>query len=80
LIAGQNASTVLTMIMQSLRPIEAKVRRSLLVGAALLASLVPGVLMPENAAALILFDWFQSICLDRIGGIAAATNALTLVP
>jgi len=60
--------------------IDARARRWLLVGAALLAPLVPAALMPETIASAILLDWFESICLERIGGIAAATNALTLVP
>ena len=68
------------MIMQTLQPIEARLRRSLLVGAALLASLVPAALMPESGAATLLLDWFPSLCLERIGGIAALSNALTLVP
>ena len=66
--------------MQMLPPIDAKVTRWLLVGAALLAPLVPAVLMPDSAASTLLVDWFGWICLDHIGGIAAATNALTLVP
>ncbi len=72
---------MLALHMHTIRArIVARGRRWLLVGAALLAPLVPAALMPETIASVIVLDWFESICLERIGGIAAATNALTLVP
>ena len=67
--------------MQTIRPrIEARVRHWLLAGAALLASLAPAALLPECLASAILLNWIESISLERIGSIAALTNALTLMP
>jgi beta-lactamase regulating signal transducer with metallopeptidase domain len=62
-----------------LQRIDARVRRWLLVGAALLAPLAPAALMPETFASAILKS-IESISVERIAGIAAVTNALTLMP
>jgi hypothetical protein len=62
-----------------LRRIDARVRRWLLAGAALLASLAPAALMPEGYAGEIL-QAIASINVEHIADIAAATNALTLMP
>lgn len=59
--------------------IKASVRRWLLVGAALLAPLVPAALTPESYAYAIL-ESIESISVEAIAGIAAVTNALTLMP
>ncbi len=68
------------MLMQTiLQRIEARVRRWLLVGAALLAPLAPAALMPENFACAIL-NSIASVSVEGIAGIAAVTNALTLMP
>lgn len=60
------------------RRIEARVRRWLRVGAALLAPLVPAALMPEGFASAIL-NWLESISLEHIAAIAAVSNGLTLM-
>jgi adenylosuccinate lyase len=62
-----------------LQRIDARVRRWLLVGAALLAPLAPAALMPESFACAILKS-IESISVERIADIAAVTNALTLMP
>jgi hypothetical protein len=63
----------------NLQRIVPRVRRWLLVGAALLAPLAPAALVPESYAYAIL-ESIESISVEAIAGIAAATNALTLMP
>lgn len=68
------------MIMQLLLPrVEAGLRRWLRIGAALATSLVPAALMPEGSAAALLLNWIESISLERVGGIAALSNAFALM-
>ena len=62
-----------------LQRIEARVRRWLLVGAALLAPLVPAALVPESFACAIL-KTIASISVEGIAGVAGVSNALTLMP
>lgn len=62
-----------------LQRIVAGARRVLLAGAALLAPLAPAALMPERFASAIL-NSIASISVEAITGIAALSNALTLIP
>jgi adenylosuccinate lyase len=62
-----------------LQRIEARVRRWLPVGAALLVPLAPAALVPDRYVSAIL-NWIESIDMERIESIAAVTNALTLMP
>ena len=62
-----------------LRRIDARVRRWLFVGAALLAPLAPAALVPERFARAIPKS-IESISVEGIAGVAAATNALALMP
>ena len=68
------------MLMQMiLQRIEARVRRRLLAGAALLSPLTAAALVPTRVACTIL-DAIASISVEGLAGLAAATNALTLMP
>jgi len=51
-----------------------------LIVTALLAPLAPAALLAESYVPEIVLNWIESICVQRIGGIAALTNALTLMP
>ncbi len=62
-----------------LQRIEAGARRWLLVGVALLAPLAPAALVPESFACAILKS-IALISVEGIAGIAAVSNALTLLP
>jgi len=59
--------------------IEGRVRHRLLIGAALLAPLASAVLVPDSYAYAIL-ESIESISVEAIAGIAAVSNALTLMP
>lgn len=66
--------------MQSiLQRITAKANRWQLAGVALLAPLAPAALAPESFACAIV-NSIASISVERIAGIAALGNALTLLP
>ena len=72
------AETAMFML-RILQRIEAKLRHSMRVAVALLAPLAPALLLPERVAGAVA-ESMASISVEGIAGLAAATNALALIP